>query len=156
MLLVGVLLVGAAGCTPAPTQAPRATGPVDLPAPTSSLAPTAAAACARLLAALPGEIDPGVERRPVDGPRAAWGDPAVVLECGVPPGDPADPPATINGLEWTVRDTGAGFLWSTLRLGVNVSVAIPGAYDNGAELVNPLAAPVLSTLPVARPTAPGS
>ena len=141
------MLLGAAGCTSTPSPAPEATGPVDLPAPTRPLTPTAAAACARLLELLPGEIDPGVGRRPVDGPRAAWGDPAVVLECGVAAGDPADPPASINGLEWTVRDTGAGFLWSTLRLGVNVSVAIPDAYENGAELVNPLAAPVLQTLP---------
>ena len=79
-----------------------------------------------------------------------------MLECGVAAGDPRDPPATINGLGWTVRDTGAGFLWSTVGRRVNVSVAIPAAYENGAELVNPLAAPVLAELPAARPSVPSS
>ena len=107
-------------------------------------------ACRALLDALPQEIDPGVGRRAVEGTPtrvAAWGDPPVVLQCGVPAGSPTDPPVTVNDLEWTVRDTGEGFLWSTVGLATNVSVAIPGAYENGAELVNPLAAPVLQNLP---------
>ena len=119
------------------------------------------AVCAALLAALPGEIDPGVERREVevevgdeadpgaDGRFAVWGDPVVVLECGVPLPDRLEPPAIVNGVAWTVRDIGPGFRWTTRDLTVNVSVDIPDVYANGAELINPLAAPLLQTVSVA-------
>ena len=120
-----------------------------LPAPAAASA-AVETACRALLTALPQEIDPGVGRRAIEGEPtrvAAWGEPAVVLTCGVPAGALTDPPVTVNGVEWTVRDTGADFLWSTIGRQVNVSVAIPGAYENGVELINPLAGPVLQALP---------
>ncbi len=150
VVLAVALLLGTAGCTNAEPAPPAAPGPVAVPTPVASVTPAVATACLTLLDALPQEIDPGVARRVVEGPPsrfAAWGDPAVVLECGVAAGDPRDEPATVNGLAWTVRDTGDGFLWTTLSLGINVAVSIPGAYGNSAELVNPLAEPVLRTLP---------
>ena len=52
----------------------------------------------------------------------------------------------MNGLAWTVRDSGAGYRWTTRELMVPVAVEIPDAYDNPAELVNPLAEPLLETL----------
>ena len=140
-----------AGCTSSPDEpAPAATGPVGVPdVPPASA--DADRACAALVEALPDEIDPGVERRPVDGDvtrAAAWGDPAVVLVCGAPPPDERpDEPASINGVVWTVRDIGAGFRWTSAELGVVVTVDVPDAYQNGAELVNPLAEPLLATLP---------
>ena len=106
-------------------------------------------ACAALLEALPAEIDPGVERRTLaDAPPrlAAWGDPPVILECGVPLPDRQEEQVSVNGLAWTVRDSGAGFRWTTRELTVAVAVEIPDAYDNPAELVNPLAEPLLTTL----------
>ena len=112
--------------------------------------PDSVAPCAALVAALPDEIDPGVRRRPVAGDAArtaAWGDPAVTLECGVPEPDRPDEPAEVNGVTWSVRDIGAGFRWTTRDSSVLVAVDIPDAYENGAELVNPLAEPLLATLP---------
>jgi hypothetical protein len=130
---------------------------VPLPSPAATVAPSVLAACGRLVAALPDEIDPGVTRRPVDGPArfAAWGEPPVLLECGVPVPDRLDEPAQVNGVLWSVRDVGDGFRWTTTELGINVAVDIPGAYANGAELVNPLAEPLRSTLPAAPSPAPG-
>ena len=121
------------------------------PVPSAPLSAADAPACAQLLGALPDEIDPGVQRRPVvddAGRFAAWGDPAVVLECGAAPGDPAEQPVSVNRVGWTVRDVGAGFRWTTVNLGIVVAVDVPDAYPNGAELVNPLAAPLQATLPV--------
>lgn len=107
------------------------------------------ASCAALAAALPTEVDPGVERRPVSGDEeltAAWGDPPVTLECGVPDPDRPDEAVTVNGVSWSVRDVGAGYRWTTRDLTLNVAVEIPDAYDNGAEIVNPLAEPILAVL----------
>lgn len=120
-----------------------------LPSGEPALSPAAADACARLVEALPEEVDPGVTRRevPSDPTRyAAWGDPAVVLTCGAVLGDPAEAPLGVNGVSWVVRDTGAGFRFTTRDLPVTVAVDVPDAYPNGAELVNPLAAPVLEVL----------
>lgn len=117
---------------------------------TPTVSEPARATCAALIAALPDEIDPGVTRRAVTGDAgrtAAWGEPAVTLECGVPVPDRPEQPARVNGVLWSVRDIGAGFRWTTSDLAVPVAVDIPDAYDNAAELVNPLAAPLTSTIP---------
>ena len=70
-----------------------------------------AATCARLAAALPAELDVGNRRlatRDVDGVPAgavarSWGDPPVVLRCGVPrPPEyrPDDVLLTVDGVDW--------------------------------------------------------
>lgn len=121
--------------------------------PTGAPAP---AACARLLAALPDEIDPGVTRRQVlgDPAAAAWGDPPVVLRCGAPAKSAAGGAVNVNGVDWAVRGISDGFRWTTLDRAVPVSVEIPARYANGAELVNPLATALLATLPAAPSPAP--
>ena len=153
-LLLGLLLLALPACSSDPEPAPRATGPVDVPA--ASVDDATRAACARLVAGLPDEVDPGVERRPVSGDAeltAAWGDPVVTLECGVPLPDRPEEPVSVNGLVWSVRDIGAGFRWTTTDRVVNVAVEVPDAYPNGAELINPLVAPVTAVLPAVTPTA---
>ena len=77
---------------------------------------------------------------------AAWGDPPVVLECGVALPDRQEEQVEVNGLAWTVRDSGAGYRWTTRELPVAVAVEVPDAYENPAELVNPLAEPLRATL----------
>lgn len=114
---VTAVLILLAGCgTPAV--------PVDAPTPGDP-------ACADLVASLPDSLD-GLEQRRTDpgsvsGARA-WGDPAIVVRCGV--GDPADydPTATcldVNGVGWfasRVDDAAVRFTsrWSTPRLEVTV------------------------------------
>jgi hypothetical protein len=145
--VAAALLLLATGCTSSDEPAPQATGPVEVPAPSVDAA--GRASCAALAAALPVEVDPGVERRPVSGDEqltAAWGDPPVTLECGVPDPDRLPEPVTVNGVVWSVRDIGAGHRWTTRDLTLNVAVEIPDAYDNGAEIVNPLAEPILAAL----------
>lgn len=113
--------------------------------------PAVVVACSQLTAALPTEIDPGITRRPVTGDparTAAWGDPPVTLECGVPAPERPDPPVVVNGVRWSIRDTGPGFRWTTSGRTVYVAVTIAKSYPNGAELVLPLSDPVTSALPV--------
>jgi hypothetical protein len=132
-----------------------------VPAPSGApaLSPADAQACRALLDALPDEIDPGVERRPVEGPdgrpdgrTAAWGDPAVVLQCGVAESDRPEEPAQVNGVLWSVRDIGAGYRWTTQDRVPAVAVDVPDAYPNVAELVVPLADPVEQAVPLPAPT----
>ena len=127
-----------------------------MPAPSAGpLAPADAQVCRALLDALPAEVDPGVTRRPVegdDGRTAAWGDPAVVLQCGVAESDRPEEPAQLNGVLWSVRDIGAGYRFTTQDRVPAVAVDVPDAYENAAELVLPLAAPVEQAVPLVTPT----
>ena len=147
------LLVLTSACAAAP--APKQTGPVevqDLPAVDADTR----RACAALLAALPAEIDPGVERRPVTGEpdrAAAYGDPPVVVRCGVRPPERIVEVVEINRVPWSLRDSGPGFEWTTIGRTTTVSVELPDAYEQRsfAELIVPLTGPVAATLP-AEPT----
>lgn len=114
-------------------------------------------ACAALLAKLPAELAPGVRRRPVTpeaGRTAAWGAPAITLQCGVPVGNLADDPFGTDGVMWAIHDIGAGQRWTTTALGVNIALDIPDHYDAQAELVIGLAPAIKATLPAPKP-APG-
>ncbi len=94
--VAGLLLLG--GC---------AAEPYDAAAPPAS---EDARACADLMAALPDTLA-GEDRREVTGGQdrvAAWGDPAIVLTCGVP--EPSDFTRTstcieANGTGWFVPDS---------------------------------------------------
>ena len=129
-----------------------------MPAPSAgpALSPADAQACRTLLELLPDEVDPGVTRRPVEGPdgqadgrTAAWGDPPVVLQCGVAESDRPEEPAQVNGVLWSVRDIGAGYRWTTQDRVPAVAVDIPDAYENVGEIVVPLAGPVQTAAPLA-------
>jgi hypothetical protein len=97
-VLCALIVLCLAGCAPG-------TVAVDVP----EMSADDAAACRDLVAALPAEVD-GQERREVgggDGRAAAWGDPAIVLRCGVPrPPDFTDTATCIevNGTGWYVPD----------------------------------------------------
>ncbi len=84
-----------------------ATGPLAVDVPT--VPERDVEACRALVDALPDEVH-GQERREVtgaDGRAAAWGDPAIVLRCGVPQPDDFSDTATcieVNGTGWYVPD----------------------------------------------------
>ena len=119
--------------------------------------------CAALLESLPDEVDPGVERRTVEpdsGRTAAWGDPAVTLECGVEAPERFESPIDVNGVVWTTRDIGPGFRWTTANRLARIAVTIPDDYENGIEIMFPLSPAVEQAVPVdptvPDPTAPDS
>jgi hypothetical protein len=66
-------------------------------------------ACRLLLGGLPARVADLSKREvtPADGWGAAWGDPAIVLRCGVDAPEGFDAVATcteVNGLEWYIPD----------------------------------------------------
>ena len=125
--------------------------PVDVPVPTA-----ASRGCAGLADALPGELD-GRERRDTEpeSPRtAAWGDPAVVLRCGVPrpPGLTGSEVVVVDGVGWVLAETPAAYVFTTSDLATYVQVRVPRTTPRTAAtapLVD-LAGPVGSSLPAPR------
>lgn len=93
--------------------------------------------CQRLLRALPRHVS-DQPRRPVTGSTyaAAWGDPPIVLRCGVgrPRGyDRFSACQTANGIDWFVpssafNDEHADVLMTTLYRRPAVSVHLPATY----------------------------
>lgn len=117
------LAVAAAGCA----------GPVavDEPEPRGAERRT----CAALLEALPDRVDDEDRREvePSDAPAAAWGDPPIVLRCGVSMPAAFDETATCqvtNGVGWFIPDeqwtsSPTEVTMTTIGRDVNVEVRLP-------------------------------
>ena len=136
-----MLLLG--GCSSLPA--------VDVAVPTAG-----SRGCDRLAEALPDELD-GRERRDTEpeSPRtAAWGDPAVVLRCGVarPPGLTGSEVVVVDGVGWVLAETSAAYVFTTSDLATYAQVRVPRSTPRTAAtapLVD-LAGPVGSSLPAPR------
>ena len=141
-LLVGGLLACGllTGCEP---------GDVAIDSP--SLGTTQRAACERILAHLPGTLA-GEPRRtvsPADALGAAWGDPAIVLTCGVGVPEEFDELSTCveaNGVDWfvpagQVADDSLDVTFSTAGYRPVVELLVPAEYrpEGGAAAIAELA-----------------
>jgi hypothetical protein len=134
---------------------PRGDLPV-LPVAVPPVTPEAEASCPAVMAALPLELT-GEPSRRVQSESLfayAWGEPPVVLVCGVdrPPGYVAGVSAIqINGVQWYVDthdpDT---TVWTTVDRPVYVQVRLPAAVDSAP--VTALSTPIGAALPYREPT----
>jgi hypothetical protein len=131
------------------TSAP-APGPLAVPVPPGL--DTSAAACRTLAARLPTTLRDLAGRpvRPASVRTRAWGEPAVVLRCGVP--RPAGYSLTaknlfgINGVTWYVQQSPGRSVFTAVDRGVYVEVTVPSAYDSApvaalSTVVNQVFAP---------------
>ena len=124
---------GGSGTSGAVTAAPRAADP----------------ACATALATAPESVL-GRPRSPlpVQG-AAAWGEPAVVVRCGLPePAPTTDRCVTVNDVDWIVDDRGDPLVFTAYGRSPTVEVRIPLSYgreDAPSALV--AFAPVATALP---------
>jgi hypothetical protein len=151
---------------PSPTVAASSAVEVDLTAPTpaptdATTELTVATYCRALLAKLSKNDLGGHAARPVTPAAAveraaAWGDPPIVLRCGV--GSPAvdsgvGQDVTIDqGVTWRVQDgsDGASIAKAVGRT-VAVEVDIPGAYAGHPNtLLGPLNAPIMAAIPLVK------
>jgi hypothetical protein len=150
----GALLAGVAGLA-----LTSCAGPVDVAAP--SLDPPTAASCQELLAALPETLDgqPSREVSPADASAAAWGDPAIVVRCGVerPPGLTPDAQLfEVDRLAWFPEELPDGYRFTTYDRDPVVEVVVPAAYAPEIDVVVEVGAVVRATLPAApRPDSAG-
>jgi hypothetical protein len=120
---------------------------------------TAAALCRKLHAALPDKVI-GLSRRTVE-PQSAltagWGNPTVVLRCGVPrpgvltPGSAAYNPTSdavdVNGVSWLIQQLSDGYRFTTTGRQVFVEVTVPHRYAPEVNPLTDLAAAVKKTIP---------
>jgi len=113
-------------------------------------------ACGRLAAALPAKVD-DLRRRPTKpdvATVAAWGDPPVVLRCGVGP-----PPeltatsqlSTVNDVDWSTDEQPTRRVWTTFGRSVNVEVSVPRSHQPAVGPVVDLAAAIKATDPTVAP-----
>ena len=134
--------------SPTPGRADLPPLPVEVP----PVTPEADASCPALMAALPLELA-GEPSRPVqsDTPYAyAWGEPPIVLVCGVdrPAGlEPTSPLIQINGVNWFV-DTGdpEQVVWTAVDRPVHVQVTVSA--DTDSAPVTALCRVINDTLPL--------
>lgn len=85
---------------------------------------------------LPATVD-GRKRRATDPASvrvAAWGDPAVVLRCGVPrPRQlaPTSEVVEVNGVAWFL-EPGSAYVFTTVGRVANVEVRVPSSVERSA------------------------
>ena len=93
------------------------------------------AICARLVDRLPTHLE-GHRSRVVDPASPlthAWGDPPIVLRCGVakPPGYSASSiqSTDVDGVVWFQQIQPKVVRWTTVRHGANIELDVPTSYD---------------------------
>ncbi|WP_371526956.1 DUF3515 domain-containing protein [Streptomyces sp. NBC_01283] len=140
------LLIASAGCSSADETVKAA-----VPTPDSKVTEL----CRNLDERLPNKVD-GLKRadpEPKSELTAGWGDPAIILRCGVarPPkmNDPEADAVTVDGVNWLLdeQDDGSFRFTSTLRKAY-VEVTLPK--ERAGDGVSPLtdfAAPVKKAIP---------
>ena len=139
----GLLLAALAGCT-------RGGDEPDLSAAPGGGTP----ACAALVARVPGTVLDRARSTPQAAGVAAWGDPPIVLRCGVdaPAGPTSDPCLTVQGVDWLLEnpdapDEPASFLSYGRTPAVRVTV--PGSREDAAGALVDLS-PAVAPLPAAK------
>ena len=101
-------------------------------------------ACPALVAALPDRIADLPRKDTSAAGTAAWGDPPIVLRCGV--GMPASYTPTsqlldIDGIAWLSEDTPEGARFTSVRTAPRIEVTVPAAQEPAsAALVDIVAA----------------
>jgi len=110
--------------------------------------------CRALLADTPRQVADQDALEVPDRVAAAWGDPAIILRCGV------EKPATltptsrcnmVNGVGWLADTTADGYLFTTIGRKFFVSVEVPKAYDPAADTLADLASTIKKHDPEQKP-----
>jgi hypothetical protein len=116
-----------------------------------------AAACAALIEALPESVADQLRRstEPADAPAAAWGNPPIVLTCGVgAPKDftPESSCLTVNGVDWHIPEEQLDSIekvdltMTVVNRAQHVEVVLPHDYAPPAATLADLAKPIKHTI----------
>jgi hypothetical protein len=114
------------------------------------------AECRALVRGLPDTVD-GQSRRDVQPEQAlaaAWGDPPIVLRCGVPAPAALTASSTcaeVNGVGWFAEQRADAYRFTTIGRSANVEVQVPYDYQPAADALVDLAADVRRQVPEVQP-----
>lgn len=116
------------------------------------LVPGSEPVCAALVAGLPDVVADAVAREVRDDPAgvAAWGDPVIVLRCGVelpPEYRPDAQLAEIDGVAWLPVEGRGGTFFATVDRDPIVEVAVPDDYAPEGDVLADLAAAINAHIP---------
>jgi hypothetical protein len=137
---------------PAPSPSVAATGPVAVTAPPAAPAATVAL-CGKTIGSLPITLDGKHSRAVTLAPDrvVAWGDPPVVLRCGVAP--VTYPPDAnllqINGVTWYGRAVGSAVVFTSVDRTVPIEITVPASKGNPSDPIATLSVPIGRTVPTA-------
>jgi hypothetical protein len=104
--------------------------------------PGTAVNCKGLFADRPPKVAGQDNRAVKDDNAAAWGDPAIIMRCGVEkPKDlgPASRCDMVDGVGWFTESTSDGYLFTTIGRDFYVSVEVPHDYEPEADALADLA-----------------
>ena len=102
------------------------------------LSPDAKTACASFVQALPERVGDQDRRDVEGGPGAAYGDPPIVVRCGVPlPEQLLTSCFSVNGIDWYVDEADDAVIALTAGREPSVEVNVPTEYGaSNAALVD--------------------
>ena len=110
--------------------------------------------CEALIADMPTKVA-GQGNRDVSGQiAAAWGDPAIILRCGVEKPKaliPSSPCYTVRDVGWLSETTADGYLFTTIGRTFYVSIEVPKTYDPAADALADLAQSIKKHDPLKKP-----
>lgn len=126
-----------------------ASEPFTAPTPPASVA----AACDRVMAALPTTVAGQGASTPAGRYWRSWGDPAITLRCGVNRPEDLSPTSrcdVVNDVGWFSVDGPKGYRFTTIGRAGFIDVVVPHDYAPEADALVDLSAAV-SLLPVVKP-----
>lgn len=112
--------------------------------------------CAALLGDLPPTLAGQKRRLVADSVAGAWGDPAIVLRCGVQKPTALTPTSTcheIDGVGWLAEKRTDGYLFTTIGRRHHVSLEVPAEYTPAADALADIADTIARHLPATKPCA---
>jgi Protein of unknown function (DUF3515) len=122
------------------------------------LEPETESTCQSLVDGLPDVVGDAVARdvSPDEGTTAAWGDPAIVLRCGVAQPPEYRPDAQVyevDGVVWLPVEGKGGYFFTTIGRLANIEVAVPDEYAPEAHILTDLAEVIRDNVPEATASA---
>jgi hypothetical protein len=108
--------------------------------------------CAALKGALPDEVlgQTTTATKPTSSFATAWGDPAIVVRCGVPDPQALTPTSqllTVDGVDWLPEQLTSGYLFTSTGRTINVEVSVPAAYAPEASALPEISPAVAGVIP---------
>lgn len=110
--------------------------------------------CIGMLGDLPPKVADQPRHRVAGNLAGAWGDPPIVLRCGVEKPDALKPTSEchdVNGVGWLAEKQPDGWLFTTIGRKHYISLEVPSEYEPAADALADVADLVARHVPVVKP-----